>query len=46
MNEMPTNKRMLVCLQDLLAVAREINRKMDIQVKALKLKYGERLGDE
>ena len=46
MSEMPTDKRMLICLQDLLAVAREINRKMDIQVKALKLKYGERLEED
>ena len=46
MSGFPTESKILFALQDLLKVMKEIDRKMDIQIRALKLKYGERLGDE
>lgn len=45
MSGFPTESKILFALQDILTVLRDIDRKMDIQVKALKLKYGERLGE-
>ena len=46
MSSIPDSRRTWMALEDILRVVRDIDRKMDIQIKALKFKYGERLEDE